>query len=123
MKSNSKIDWSHFMKFWNSVAKLITSSHIIYPSNIIGSNHVDNPKCLWSYVRLRITDNIGVPMMKTGTKVCNSDIDKAEALNKHFHCVISIPKRNIALFDNVPPFESIPTLSIDACGALFLLKQ
>ena len=56
-KSNSNIDWSHFLKFMNSVAKLITSSHKIYPSNIIGSNHVDNPKCLWSYVKLRITDN------------------------------------------------------------------
>ena len=61
--------------------------------------------------------------MKTGTKVCNSDIDKAEALNKHFHSVISKPKRNIALFDDVSPLETIPTLSIDACGALFQVKQ
>ena len=55
--------------------------------------------------------------------MCNSDIDKSEALNKHFHSVFSNPKRNITLFDGVSPFESIPSLSIDACGALSQLKR
>ena len=50
--------------------------------------------------------------------MCNSDIDKAEALNNHFHSVFSIPKGKITLFGGVSPFESIPSLSIDACGVL-----
>ena len=50
--------------------------------------------------------------------MCNSDIDKAEALNKHFLSIFSKPKRRITLFDGVSPFESIPSLSIDACGVL-----
>ena len=54
--------------------------------------------------------------------MCNSDIDKAEALNNHFHSVFSIPKEKITLFDGVSPFESIPSLSIDACG-LSQLRQ
>ena len=61
--------------------------------------------------------------LKTGTKVCNSDIDNAEALNKHFHCIFCLPKGNITLFDSVPPFESIPSLSIDACGILYQLRR
>ena len=74
------------------------------------------------------TDNIGVPTLKTGTKVCNSDIDKAEALNKHFlnkHFlqVFRIPTRKITLFDGVLPFESIPSLSIDGHCALFQLRR
>ena len=93
-KSNSNIDWANFRKFRNSVAKSIISSHINYVNNIIG-----------------------------GTKVCNSDIDKAEALNNHFHSVFSIPNRKITLFDGVSPFESIPSLSIDACGVLSQLRQ
>ena len=55
--------------------------------------------------------------------MCNSDIDKAEALNNHFHSVFSIPKRNITLFDGVSPFESIPSLSIDACGVLSQFRR
>ena len=50
--------------------------------------------------------------------MCNSDIDKAEALNNHFHNIICIHRRKITLFDDVSPFESIPSLSIDACGVL-----
>ena len=55
--------------------------------------------------------------------MCNSDIDKAEALNNHFHSVFSIPNRKITLFDGVSPFESIPSLSIDACGVLSQLRR
>ena len=55
--------------------------------------------------------------------MCNSDIDKAEALNDHFHSVFRIPKVKITLFDGMSPFESIPSLSIDACGALSQLRR
>ena len=55
--------------------------------------------------------------------MCNSDIDKAEALNNHIHNISSIPKRNRNLFDGVSPFESIPSLFIDACGALSQLRR
>ena len=101
--------------------------YILYYYNINNdicmSNLFENPRCLWSYVRLKRTDNIGVPTLKTGTKVCNSDIDKAEALNNHFHSILSIPKGRITLFDGVSPFESIPLLSIDACGVLSQLRR
>ena len=97
-------------------------SHKNYINNIIGSNLVENARCFWSYVKLKITDNIGVPTLKTATKVCNSDIYKAEAINDHFHSVFGIPKRKITLFDGVSPFESISSLSIDACGVLSQLR-
>ena len=55
--------------------------------------------------------------------MCNSDIDKAEALNNHFDNFFGIPKRKINLFDGVSPFESIPSLSTDACGVLSQLRR
>ena len=55
--------------------------------------------------------------------MCNSDIDKAEALNNHFHIVFSIPNRKITLFDGESPFELIPSLSIDTCGVLSQLRR
>ena len=61
--------------------------------------------------------------MKTTTKVCNSDFDKAEALNDHIHSVFCIPKTKITLFYGVSPFESIPSPSIDACGVLSQLRR
>ena len=122
-KSTLNTDWSNFRKFRNYVAKSIILSHKNYIHNIIGSNLVENPKCFWSYVKLKRTDNIGVPTFKTGTNVCNSDIDNAEALNNHFHSVFSIPKGKITLFDGMSPFELIPSLSIDACGVLSQLRR
>ena len=55
--------------------------------------------------------------------MCNSGIDKAEALNDHLHIVFSIPRGKITLFDGVSPFEPIPSLSIDACGVLSQLRR
>ena len=118
-KSNSNTDWSNVKKFRNSATKLITSSHKNYINN---NNLAENPKCFWSYAKHETT-NIGVPTLKTVTILCNSDIDKAEAHNKHFHGVFSKPKGNITLFDCVSPFESIPSLSNDTCGALSQLKR
>ena len=108
-----KADQSNFIKFRYSLTELITSSHTNHVNKIIGSNYVQNPKCIWSYAKLKRTDNIGdidigVPTLKTGTKVCNSDFDKAEALTKHVHNIFIKPKINITLFDYVLPFESSP---------------
>ena len=55
--------------------------------------------------------------------MCNSDIDKTEAINGHFHSVFGIPKGKINIFDGVSPFESIPSLSIDACDVLSQLGR
>ena len=55
--------------------------------------------------------------------MCNSDIEIAKALNNHFHNVFGIPKRKMTLFDGVSPFESIPSLSIDAFGILSQLRR
>ena len=91
--------------------------------NIWYQYHVENPKCFLSYVEKKRTDNIGVPTLKTGTKVCNSDIDKAKALNNQIHNVFGIPKRKITIFDGVSSFESIPSHSIDTCSVLSQLRR
>ena len=61
--------------------------------------------------------------MIAGTNVCSSDIDKSEALSSFFHNVFCIRKRRITLFDGVSPFESIPSLSIDAWAVLSQFKR
>ena len=55
--------------------------------------------------------------------LCNSDLDKAEALNDHFHSVFSLPRGKITPFGCVTPFESIPLHSIDTCGVLSQLRR
>ena len=64
-----------------------------------------------------------MPSLKTGTNVCNSDIDKAAALNKLFCSVYDKSQRNITLFVGVSPFESILSLSIDVNGVLSQLRR
>ena len=102
---------------------MITSSHKNYVNNIIDSNIFVNPKCFCSLVKLQRTDNINVSTLIIGTKVCNSDIEKTEALNKHFDSVFNKPQCNTTLFDDMSPFELIPSLSINANGVLSQLRR
>ena len=74
-------------------------------------------------VELKRTNRIGVPTLNTGTKVCDSDIDKVEALNKHFNNVFKKPQSNITLLDDTSPFESIHSLSIDTNDVSSHLKR
>ena len=67
-KSNSNVDFANIRKFRNSVAKSIISSHKKYINNIIGSNLVENPKCFWSYAKLKRKDYVGLPTLKLELK-------------------------------------------------------
>ena len=55
--------------------------------------------------------------------MCNSYIDKAQALSYHFHSVFGIPRGKITISDGVSPIVSIPSLSIDACGVSSQLRR
>ena len=55
--------------------------------------------------------------------MCNSDIDKAESLNKHFYSVSGKLRKKQLCLMIVSPFESIPSLSIEACGVLSQLMR
>ena len=62
------------------------------------------------------TENLGIPTLRTFTKLCTSDKAKAEALNSQFKSVFTCePPSNVPSKGN-SPYARIPTLLIDTAG-------
>ena len=122
-KLSSSTHWKTFRIFRNSLAKLIRCAHVNYVNNIIGGSLTDKPKTFWSYVKLMRTSNLGIPALRTPSKYCINDKDKATALNTQFKSVF-----NPCVASNIPnkgssPFPDIPNLTIHQEGVIKQLKQ
>ena len=62
------------------------------------------------------TENIGIPTLRSANKLCTSNKDKAEALNRQFKSVFtSEPPTNIPSKGD-SPYVQIPSLSIETAG-------
>ena len=102
--------WATFCAHRNMVTKLVQHAHNNYVNNIIGDRLAEQPKKFWSYVKLMRTENLGIPTLRTTSKLCTTDQDKAEALNTHFQSVFTQESK-----DSIPnkcksPFQPIPNL-------------
>ena len=108
--------WAAYRKYRNMVTKLTKKAHLDYINNVIGDSLVDQPKKFWSYVKLMKTENLGIPTLRTSTKLCTSDRDKSEALNSQFKSVFtSEPTTNVPSKGS-SPYHQIPTLQIETAG-------
>ena len=96
-RTNSPVKWKSFRQYRNSLAKYIKQAHINYINEVVGGSLIDRPKTLWSYVKLMKTENLGIPTLRTQTKLCTTDEDKAQALNEQFQSVFSSSSS-----DNIP---------------------
>lgn len=122
-KLNLSSHWKSFRQYRNSVTKIVRQAHINYVNNIIGGSLTEKPKTFWSYVKLMRTENLGIPTLRTPSKLCATDKDKAQALNEQFQSVF-----NPCVSDNIPdkgvsPYPSIPDLIIHHEGVVKQLKQ
>ena len=122
-KSNTTVSWRYFRQYRNSLTKTIKLAHVNYINNIIGESIVDRPKTFWSYVKLMRTENLGTPVLRTETKLCTTDADKAEALNQHFQSVFTPPSEVPVPDKGSSPFPSVPNLIIHQEGVLKQLNQ
>jgi hypothetical protein len=121
--SKDQNKWQKFRTFRNNLTAKIKRSHSDYLTNIIGSSlKSENPKPFWNYIKLMKTENTSIPILKSGTKLCSSDFDKAEALNNQFkqaftsetHPLPTLPKS---------PYLTIHDLIIDQLGVEKQLKS
>ena len=88
-RNPSSNSWSVYRQYRNRVTSVVRKAHQDYVNNIIGTSLTEKPKCFWSYVKLMRTENLGIPTLRTATKLCTTDLDKAEALNAHFKSVFT----------------------------------
>ena len=115
-KSNASHDWKSFKQYRNRVAKVVNQAHSNYVNNVVGASLCEKPKVFWSYVKLMKTENLGIPALRTQTKLCTSDVDKAQALNEQFQSVFNPrPTHEIPVKPN-SPFPSIPDLIVHPDG-------
>ncbi|XP_072042262.1 uncharacterized protein [Amphiura filiformis] len=116
-KQQNSTSWKLFRQYRNKVASTVHSAHEDYVNNVVGNSLSESPKKFWSYVKMMRTENLGIPTLRTTTKLCTTDQDKATALNSHFQSVFtqetdtcSIPQKGIS------PYPSISELIIGVEG-------
>ena len=69
------------------------------------------------------TENLGIPVLRTETKLCTTDADKADSLNQHFQSVFTPPSEDPVPDKGTSPFPSIPNLIIHQEGVFKQLNQ
>ena len=106
-KYQNSSSWLKFRQYRNKVASLVHRTHDNYVNNIVGGSLSENPKTFWSYVKMMCTENLGIPTLKTPTKLSTTDKDKAESLNDHLKSVFTqedttnIPDKGTSTYPSV----------------------
>ena len=100
----------------NKVAKIGQKAHYIYINHTISDRLTEQSRSFWSYVKLMQTENIGIPTLRTQTRLCTTDNEKTDTLSEQFLSVF-IQKRSM----NVPDkgqslYPDIPDLNISTAG-------
>ena len=99
--------WEDFRRFKNQVAKIVHKAHDDYNNKIIGASLKDNPQTFWSYIKRCRTDQIGIPSLRTATKLCSAAGDKAEVLNNYFHTTFTQENTQSLPSKGPSPYSSI----------------
>ena len=122
-KYQDVVHLDHFHQCRNKVAKMTQKAPYNYINHTIGDRLTEQPRSFWSYVKLMRTENIGIPTLRTQTKLCTTDIEKADILNEQFVLVFT-HERNMNIHDKGQyPFPDIPDLNISTAGAEQLLSM
>ena len=75
-KYQDVVHWDHFRQCRNKVAKMVQKAHYNYNNHTTSDRLSEQPKSFWSYVKLMQTENIGIPTLRTQTKLCTTDKEK-----------------------------------------------
>ena len=106
--------WHEFRQFRNHVAKAVHRArcNYMYVNSVIGASLAVKPKTFWSYVKLMRTENLGIPTLRSTTKLCTTDKDKAETLNEYFQSVFTQEADQNIPDNGNSPYHSTPNIVI-----------
>ncbi|XP_011675592.2 uncharacterized protein LOC105443737 [Strongylocentrotus purpuratus] len=118
-------NWSIIVNFLNrnQVAKNVHRARCEYVNNITGASLKDNPKSFWSYIKTCRSENIGIPTLRTPSKLCASALDKAETLNDYFQSVFTPHQLQPLVQKGPSPFPTIGHLHVHRTGVEKRLQQ
>ena len=84
-------------------------AHNPYVRHLVSPDNDSNHKCLWSYIKSRRQENIGMSTLKDDKGTYKESIDKANVLNKYFSTVLTKENTN-----SLPAFDGSSYPLIDA---------
>ena len=67
-------------------------------------------------LKLKRTENLGVPTLETASKMCSTDLEKAEAPNSQFQSVFIKDSQKEVKEKGISPYTPIPHLYIGVEG-------
>ena len=73
----------------NKLAKTVQKAHYDNINHKIGDLRTEQPRSFWIYAKLMRTENIGIPTLRTKTKLCTIDKENAGTLNESFLTVLT----------------------------------
>ena len=121
-KAKTSRNWSVFNRQRNYVQELIKKAHNEYVRGLGDSLKTGESKKFYSYIKLKRTENMGVPVLFSNNKYHITDTDKANALNKQFHSVFVQESSSEAPDMGPSPYPSIGALTFTRNGVAKLLQ-
>ena len=116
--TKSEKDWTRYRNIKKLTQKVCRNTHDIYVSDMISDN--TDTKKLWSHIRSKNKDNVGISDLESGTTLIQDAETKANMFNTFFTKVFSIPDQHVgrAPSKKLPP---MPKIQISQAGVLKLL--
>ena len=109
-----------FKKFVQKECRIAYSSYIADSLNASSQN---GSKCLWSYIKSRKKDNIGVGSLRCDGLIYTDSLDKANVLNQHFSSVFTTEDTSYLSSLNEYNIPAIESITINPAGVADLLSN
>ena len=122
-KSNLDQHWKTYKKVKSETQKTCRQTHERYLNTIFEEDKSN--KKLWSYIKSRKTQNIGIPDLKDKNQIPTSDCSKkAHLIHEHLDTVFSDPSPPIqATFDQKDRLPTMKPIKINNSGIKKLLSD
>jgi hypothetical protein len=119
-RTNAVRHWDAYNRFRNATQREIRDAHANYVNCVIGNSLKEgDPKRFYSYLRLKRTENLNIPVLHNSKGYHTTDQGKAEALSDQFSSVFNKDRRNELLpsigESTLPDRKTSPSLSMVSC--------
>ena len=98
-------------------------THNQYLQYLLNPDSENGQKCLWSYIKSRRQEHIGIASLEANNRTYNDDTDKANVLNKYFSTVFTEEDTiHLPLLED-STYPTIDSLHVNVDGVFHLLRD
>ena len=118
-----KQHWASYNKLRNRVKKTVEEAHKDYVNGLGNSLKSGESKKFYSYIKLKRTENIGIPVLQKDGAYKITDSDKAEALNLQFKSAFVEENPHDSPNLGPSPYPAIGGITFTKNGIVKLLRS